>query len=374
MGNLGSDCIISHLEHGLSHRNLNVVSAARRSLSEIKHINSEVALLRHFHDSSTVDTRSRIQVLRGLIKNNCSRRTSFSIWSSGLEIIGSPSSHSNETCHGLCSLRCSIRGPLKCSNFCSHRCANLFMFKAELGKFLYSTRKSGSFLDLVNDALSAGLFAGLSNLGIFPAKGIEPLIFGFAHNPIHWTKNFGTDIMGADLTLHLENRMRIWLSTYDRGMEVVLDDYISASAHAWIFSVKLIEAGISFQSTYSAFEPTPPDLKTTLSEWKHPPSNSSHPAVSTSVESIWKTSLGMDSMHQDESFLTIIDRHRPGQQAFESFCRLSENVSIFWSGAFEVESFEASNFRAFSNIGQLRDDLGQGYCHDAICPKVLGRK
>jgi len=174
------------------------------------------------------------------------------------------------------------------------------MFKAELGKFLYSTRKSGSFLDLVNDALSAGLFAGLSNLGIFPAKGIEPLIFGFAHNPIHWTKNFGTDIMGADLTLHLENRMRIWLSTYDRGMEVVLDDYISASAHAWIFSVKLIEAGISFQSTYSAFEPTPPDLKTTLSEWKHPPSNSSHPAVSTSVESIWKTSLGMDSMHQDE--------------------------------------------------------------------------
>ena len=96
MGNLGSECVISSLEQGLSHRNLDVVAAARRSLGEINHADSEAALLRHFHNSSTFDTRARVQTLRSLTKQNCSHQTAFLILSIGLKIVGTPSSVSTK--------------------------------------------------------------------------------------------------------------------------------------------------------------------------------------------------------------------------------------------------------------------------------------
>ena len=346
MGNLGSECIISHLEQGLSHRNQNVASAARRSLGGIQHENSEIALLRHFHNSSSVDTRARVQALRGLSKMNCSSHTAFSILLSGLEIVGKPASSNNETCQRLCSLRCSIRGPVKCHNFCSHQCNNLLMFKAELGRFLYSMRKSGSFLDLVSDALSSGLFAGLVNMGIFPETETKSLTFGFGHRPIDWKKEFGSlDTLGAGVTLHLENTMRIWLSAFERGMEAVFDNFFSLSAHAWFQSLKIFETGIAFEAKHSSrpsLQPSLPDLKTTLSEWRDLPPSTVNPVPLTFVESLWKISSVLDSMDDYEPFMDIVRRNRQGQQAITAFCEMSENISSTLSGAFEIESLESS--------------------------------
>jgi len=340
MGNLGSECVISSLEQGLSHHNLDVVAAARRSLGEINHVDSEAALLRHFHNSSTFDTRARVQTLRSLAKQNCSHQTAFSILSIGLKVVGTPSSVSNKTCHKICTLRCSIRGPVKCLNFCSHRCANLLLFKAEVGKFLYSVRNSVSFLDLVNDALSAGLFSGLANLGIFPETKTKPLALSIGHSPFHWTKRFGNGFLGANLTLHFENSMRVWLSTFDRGMETIIDDSVSAAAHAWIFSFKIMEAGISFQSSYTSPKPAPLDLKTTLSEWEVKPSHEVR--ASSFVESLWKVSSAMESIHRDESYLTMIHRSQRGPQTITAFCQMQENVLRYFSEDLKVQSLEPS--------------------------------
>ena len=87
MGNLGSQCIIQHLDDGLRHRDLNVVSAVLRSLGEVKHVESEEALLGHFHKSSTADTKEKVQVLRALRKQNCTYQTASSILTSGLAML-----------------------------------------------------------------------------------------------------------------------------------------------------------------------------------------------------------------------------------------------------------------------------------------------
>jgi hypothetical protein len=87
MGNLGSQFIIQHLDRGLFHCDLNVVSAAVRSLGDTKHADSEEALLGHYHKSSTADTKAKVQVLRSLRKQNCTYQTASSILTSGLAML-----------------------------------------------------------------------------------------------------------------------------------------------------------------------------------------------------------------------------------------------------------------------------------------------
>jgi hypothetical protein len=107
------------------------------------------------------------------------------------------------------------------------------LFKQELGRFVYSIRNTGNLFEHVNQTLAAGLHEGLWNLGIFPQRD-QPFSLRLGHDPIPWERHFGPDDVGANAQVHLENQIRIWISKYERSMEVVIDNSISLSAHAWL--------------------------------------------------------------------------------------------------------------------------------------------
>jgi len=206
-------------------------------------------------------------------------------------------------------------------------------------------RNSAILFDLVSDTLSAGLFEGLVNMGILPSK-TKSLTLSLGHNPCYWNKNFGIDDkLGATVTLRVENRMRIWISEFERGMEAIFDNFVSVSAHAWFQEYTFFETEIAFEAKFSSrpsLQPSLPDLMTTLSEWIDVPSSTVNPVALTFVESLWTISSVMDSMDDYQSFLTIIRKNEQGQRAVTAFCDMSVNVSITLSEAFDVESLESS--------------------------------
>ena len=343
MGNLGSECNVPYLERALRHRSENIVFAARRSLGEVKSLKSETALLQHFFDASTVDTRARVQVLRALQKHNCSQETAISLISEGLRMVSNPESRSNETCHELCSTRCYHRGPLKCNNFCSRQCSHRMTFKSELGKFLYSLRNR-NLLDMLHVALSSGLAEGLANLDIFPEFTTQPWFHHIQHSK-HWEYGFGSDIMGANVRLHLENEMRIWLSTFERSIEAVFDNSISATVHAWIKEIVVFEAGIELDMTLSSFQPSPPDLKTTLTEWDMQTASAIyHHDIMQHLNALWKVSSTLDAIFLEDSpsFETLIEMHGShGQLAANELCNVSGFVSRVFAQADQLEAFDS---------------------------------
>ena len=351
MGNLGSASVIPHLEDSLRHRSPNVVSAALRSLGMVNHPNAAMALLRHFHNASTVDTRARIQVLKALQRHDCSYQALYSIFSDGLKLLGSPISRDNETCHKLCAIHCRVRNPIKCSNFCTHRCSHRIKFKAELGTFLYSTRSSGNLQNLVEDAFSSGHWEGLSNLGMLPDSN-EPLILRIqAHNPFHWEKKFGTSVIGANLRVHLENGIRLWLSTFGRSMQAVVDNSFSASVHAWIKEMTIFDIGIELEMRFSSLQPTPPDLLSSLSEWEvHIHADPYHV-----LQALWNVSSRLVIMNRSDSFRGLIDRHGiRGHEDAIQLCRLSKTIANVFSESMELQSLDT-----FDQVDERLQKLNQ---------------
>ena len=358
MGNLGSEQIVSHLERALDHSNLNVVSAARRSLGETKHVQSEFALLRHFHNTSRVDIRSRAATLRALSKHNCSYQTASSILSGGLKMIGQDFLRNNETCHSRCASRCSIRGTVKCSNFCTHRCSTLMHFKSELGNFVHSLRNSGNLLRLVAEALSAGHVDALANLGILPDLDPEPLSLSIGHKSTNWEQTFGSSIIGSSTTVDLENGMRLWINSFERSMEALIDNTASAHVRAWIRSATIFEAGIELEASFSSFQSTAPDLRTTLTEWSKQRYPGALDHLAKAIFNVVAILRGMDGT--DLLFPLVHPNGSRGHLALIELCNASNQISTarssFQSAALEMQSIGSFNASA-ERLRQLQKFL-----------------
>jgi hypothetical protein len=213
------------------------------------------------------------------------------------------------------------------------------LFKQELGHFVFSIRSTGNLFNVINEALAAGLHEGLLNLGIFH-KSDQPFSLRLGHDPIHWERHFGTDIVGANAQVRLENRIRIWISKYERSMEVVIDNSISSSACAWIKNFDLFEAGIEFVSrALSSSVTTPPDLKTTLTEWQFdmPPPGSRVDYV----QALWRVFDILDAINQSKAIFPFIQGYgNHGHLVVTAFCNVSESIGRTFKESNEFDLFE----------------------------------